>query len=115
MARKIETLLIDDIDGTEATETFVFSYDGKAWEIDLNAENAATIRADLGKWQQHARRAAATARTASGSPKRRSASRSPEQLNAIRTWARENGYEVSDRGRLAKNVEDAYNEAHGSN
>lgn len=115
MARRIETLLIDDIDGTEATETFVFSYDGKAWEIDLNAENAANIRADLDKWQQHARRASSAPRTAVGSAKKRSASRSPEQLNAIRSWARENGYEVSDRGRLAKNVEDAYKQAHQSN
>ncbi|WP_299303354.1 Lsr2 family protein [uncultured Brachybacterium sp.] len=115
MARKIETLLIDDIDGTEATETFVFSYDGKAWEIDLNAENAASIRADLGKWQQHARRATSAPGGTVGFSKKRSSGRSPEQLNAIRSWARENGYEVSDRGRLAKNVEDAYNEAHGSN
>lgn len=115
MARKIETLLIDDIDGTEATETFVFSYEGKAWEIDLNAENAASLRADLDKWRQHSRRAASADGSAVGSPKKRSAGRSPEQLNAIRTWARENGYEVSDRGRLAKKVEDAYNEAHGLN
>lgn len=115
MARKVETYLIDDTDGSEAAETFVFSYDGKAWEIDLSAENAASIRADLDKWQQNARRASAAGQSAASAPKKRSARRSPEQANAVRTWARDNGYEISDRGRLPKQVEDAYNQAHESN
>jgi hypothetical protein len=40
------------------------------------------------------------------------ARRDKEQLEAIRTWARENGYEVSNRGRIKAEIEQAYNEAH---
>jgi hypothetical protein len=35
--------------------------------------------------------------------------RDPVQVAAIRTWARENGYPVSDRGRIPNDVEAAYN------
>lgn len=37
---------------------------------------------------------------------------SKEQLAAIRTWARANGYQVADRGNPAKAVLDAYDAAH---
>ncbi|MGW7595757.1 Lsr2 family DNA-binding protein, partial [Streptomyces rubiginosohelvolus] len=37
--------------------------------------------------------------------------RSKEELAAIRTWARVNGYQVADRGTPAKTVLDAYDAA----
>lgn len=37
--------------------------------------------------------------------------KSPEEMEKIRTWARENGHEVKDRGRIAKDILDAYEAA----
>jgi hypothetical protein len=31
---------------------------------------------------------------------------------AIRTWAKENGYEISDRGRVPASIREAYATAH---
>ena len=40
VAQKIQTLFIDDIDGSEAEGTVRFALDGAEYEIDLNAKNA---------------------------------------------------------------------------
>ena len=37
------------------------------------------------------------------------ARRDPEQLAGIRRWARANGFEVSDKGRIPAEIEEAYN------
>ena len=44
MAQRTVTRLIDDVDGTEATETVSYGLDGVQYEIDLNAENAGELR-----------------------------------------------------------------------
>jgi hypothetical protein len=36
----------------------------------------------------------------------------PEETATIRAWARENGHEVSERGRIPKAVVQAYQSAH---
>jgi len=105
MARRTTVELIDDIDGGAAEETIEFSVNGKAWTIDLNVENAQRFYAQLEEWQKHARRAG-SARTSSAARKR-----DPEYLAKIRSWARENGYEVSDRGRISHKIESAYRAA----
>jgi nucleoid-associated protein Lsr2 len=40
MAQKVQVLLVDDLDGSEATETVTFGLDGVAYEIDLSSGNA---------------------------------------------------------------------------
>ena len=40
MAQKVQVLLVDDLDGGEATETVAFSLDGTTYEIDLSSDNA---------------------------------------------------------------------------
>lgn len=35
-----------------------------------------------------------------------------DQVQAVRDWARQNGYTVSDRGRIAKSIQDAFDAAH---
>jgi len=55
MAQRVQILLEDDLDGSEATETVNFALDGKAYEIDLSAANSAQLRDDLAKWIGHAR------------------------------------------------------------
>ena len=44
MATKIQTLLIDDLDDSEAEGTVRFGLDGAEYEIDLNAEHAQAPR-----------------------------------------------------------------------
>lgn len=108
MARKTFVELIDDIDGTQAEETVGFALDGKAYELDLSAENAARLREALAEWVKPARRA-----SGAGAGRRRSPGAAPgRDAGPIRAWARENGYEVSDRGRIPSEVEAAYSAAH---
>src|ERR1700691_4731169 len=45
MAKTVIVKLTDDIDGGDAEETVHFSLDGKSYEIDVNAANAARVRA----------------------------------------------------------------------
>lgn len=112
MAQKVQVILVDDLDGGEAEETVSFALDGVSYEIDLSAGNAAQLRDSLGGWIGHARRVggrAAGGRRAASSPRGRSGSR---DLTAVRSWARDNGFQVSDRGRVSSEVLTAYDAAH---
>lgn len=104
MAQRVKILLTDDMDGTEADETVRFGLDGGQYEIDLSSQNAAILRDTIRPYVGKARRVRKSAPRAAG------ASRSPE-TKKIRAWAKENGYEVSDRGRVEKHIKDAYYEA----
>lgn len=106
MARKTFVELIDDIDGGKADETVSFSLDGVGYEIDVTAQNAEKLRGEFGHWLHAARRV-------SGRKKMRTSASasSSEEIRRIREWARENGYKVSDRGRIAGEVRDAYHAA----
>lgn len=104
--------LVDDIDGTVLEpgegETVLFSLDGKGYEIDLTEENARRLRETFEKYVSVARRVGS--QTASSRPRRR-ASGGGRDLQAVRAWARENGYTVSDRGRVPEAVLTAYDAA----
>lgn len=109
MAQRVEVTLIDDLDGEKADETVQFSVDGAAFEIDLSAKNAASLREDLQPWIRHARRGTTArrgGRAAAGPASRR------QDLAKIREWARANGHDVSDRGRVAADIQRAYDAAH---
>jgi Lsr2 len=117
MAQKVQVLLVDDIDGGTAEETVTFSLDGVAYEIDLTADNAAQLRESFSRWVGHARKTGSGSRSGGGrqsrggSQPRRSASSSGD-ATAIREWARQNGHEVSERGRISADVRKAYEAAH---
>lgn len=102
MAQKVNIVLVDDIDGSEAEETVSFALDGREYEIDLNTKNAAKLRDALAVYVGHARRGGSRKRNRAGGP-------SPAD---IRVWARENGFTVPDRGRVSSVVRDAYLAAH---
>jgi Lsr2 len=112
MAQKVTVTLVDDLDGGTAEETVEFGIDGMAYEIDLSAGNAGKLRGSLADYVSNARKAggrrkaAGPARRASAGAGRASVDR--EQNAAIREWARKNGYNVSDRGRIPAEVLDAY-------
>jgi hypothetical protein len=61
VAQKIQTLFIDDIDGSEAEGTVRFALDGAEYEIDLNAKNAEALRKALSRYVDAARRSSGTA------------------------------------------------------
>lgn len=109
MARKVQTILLDDIDGGDATRTATFALDGKTYEIDLNDANLNKLNEALSPFIENGRRT-------SGAVGRRSSTRSTSSAggnaSSVRTWAREQGYEVSDRGRVPKEIRSAYDQSH---
>ena len=109
MARKTYVELIDDTDGTKADETVSFALDGVAYEIDLSEENAAQLRSDLATWVEKARRVGG--RRTRGTSSARSSSGDSAR---IREWARGQGFEVPDRGRISGAIRKAYEDAHGA-
>jgi hypothetical protein len=117
MARRIVHQLVDDIDGNVLEigegETVHFSLNGAAYEIDLSAEHAEELRAALEPYISAGRRTGSStsaARSSSTSSRKRPA-RNPE-VAAIRAWANDNGYTLSERGRIPAPVVEAYNAAH---
>ena len=110
MAQKVNIVLVDDLDGTEATETVSFGLDGTTYEIDLNDTNAASLREALSGYVGHARKV-----TGGGRRTRRSSggsSSSSSNTTDVREWAKAQGMEVSERGRISADVQQAYDAAH---
>jgi len=98
VAQKIQTLFIDDIDGSEAEGTVRFALDGTDYEIDLNTKHADALRKALARYVDAARRGSGAARRPVRSGRRSAAS----GLNTteVREWAKAQGIEVKDRGRV---------------
>lgn len=105
MARKTIIELIDDIDGSKAASTVNFSLEGVNYEIDLSEENVEKIHAEFARWIAAARRVGGRARRSSGAPT------TAKETAKIREWAREQGYQVSDRGRIPAEIREAYRAA----
>jgi hypothetical protein len=110
MAQRVNVVLVDDIDGSDAEETVSFALDGVDYEIDLSDEHAAELRNAFSLYIGHARRTGG--RRKSGG--RRSAAPADGGTSAadIRAWARENGWDVPERGRVSAEVREAYAAAH---
>ncbi|MGN6160966.1 MAG: histone-like nucleoid-structuring protein Lsr2 [Marmoricola sp.] len=104
MAQKISIQLIDDIDGSEATESVSFALDGQSYVIDLSDKNAQALRDALAPYVAHAQRAT--------SGRGRGRSRGGSTASDIRAWARSAGYTVPDRGRVSAEIKAAYDAAH---
>ena len=113
MAQKITTLFIDDIDGGPAEGTVRFSLDGTEYEIDLNAKHSEELRSALGKYVSHARKVGGAARRAGRGVGRGRGAGSAQNTTEIRNWARENGYDIKDRGRVPADVVAKYQAATG--
>ncbi len=98
MAQKVQTLFVDDLDGSAAEGPVRFALDGTEYEIDLNAEHAQALRAALAPYISAGRRAGSATRR----PVRTGRKASANGLNstAVREWAKAQGIEVKDRGRV---------------
>lgn len=114
MAQKTIVTLVDDVTGEEAEDitTLEFALDGVSYEIDLGADNATKLRNALADYVGAARRTGGRRsvgrgrRGGSGASPTAAASKgySRETLKSIREWARKNGHDISDRGRLPSEV-----------
>ncbi|AYV29616.1 histone-like nucleoid-structuring protein Lsr2 [Streptomyces virginiae] len=111
MAQKIVTIYTDDLTGEETQEasTHTLVLDGVAYEIDLAPDSYDKLLEAVAPFTSVGRKAAR------GSRARATVSRAAGGSNdtaAIRAWAKEKGLEVNDRGRVPKDVREAYNAAH---
>ena len=109
MAQKIQTLFIDDIDGSAAEGTVRFGLDGTEYEIDLNTKHAQELRDALARYVNAARRAGGGARRPARGGRRGSAS-GPNSTE-VREWAKAQGMEVKDRGRVPAELVVKFKEA----
>jgi len=105
MAQKVNIVLVDDIDGSDASQTVSFGLDGATYEIDLNDKNATKLRDALAGYVGHARKV-----TTSRGRKARTTTSGPS-ARELRDWARSNGFKVSDRGRVPAEVREAFDAA----
>lgn len=97
MARIERIILTDDIDGSEAVSTLTFGVNGRSYEIDLSAENLEKFHSAIEEFV-----------SAASQSKRNSKPSTGGDTDKIRKWAAEAGMEVNPRGRLKKEVVEAY-------
>lgn len=112
MAQKVVTILSDDLDGSEATETIRFSLDNSEYEIDLNEGHANELRQALERFTNAGRKVSGgRGRPASSSRKSAPRDGGPD-AKAVRQWAAELGIKVNTRGRIQAEVVEQYEAAH---
>lgn len=112
MAARTVVHLIDDVDGSKADETVNFSLDGVEYAIDLSHGNADGLRQALAEFVQAGRRVGRGGKPAARSQVRPGGDRAQNQ--AIRDWARRNGHQVSERGRIPAELIARFQAANGS-
>jgi hypothetical protein len=103
MAQKVQVVLVDDVDGGPADETLRFAVENTQYEIDLSTAHAAEMRAALAPWVSAGRKV---------SGKSVSKARTGSDTSKVRAWAKANGYDVSERGRISATVRSAYDAVH---
>jgi hypothetical protein len=115
MAQRV--VFVDDLDGSEGAETLRYSVDGQDYEIDLSEANAEKFRTTLAPYVEKSRAVERQTVTSSGGGGRRSrrsnaSGRSKDELSAIRAWAESQGHDVAPRGRIKRDILEAYDKAH---
>jgi hypothetical protein len=108
MAQRVNVILVDDLNGADAAETVTFGLDGVSYEIDLSHDNAAELRAALSRYIEVARKVGGRRK----GQRSAQSGRGGTSASDIRQWARENGWDVPERGRVAADVREAYTAAH---
>lgn len=111
MAREMKLVLTDDIDGSKAAETVSFSLDQGDYEIELSSANADKLREVLAPYIASGRRVTRN-RVLGGRKGGSGSTKSGPDTKKVRAWAKEQGYDVSDRGRIEASIQEAYDAAH---
>lgn len=102
MASITRVELIDDLDGKAADETVTFALDGTTYELDLTKKNAEKFRGVFMDYIAAGRKVGkVTGRAGTKTTK--------TNTKEVRDWARSNGFDVPDRGRIPGNVMEAWN------
>src|SRR5690348_2369905 len=112
MAQKVQTLFVDDLDGSAAEGTVRFGLDGTDYEIDLNTEHAQALRDALARYVSAGRRAAGGTRRSARSGRNAAASGGP--ATGGRESAKVQGIDVTDRGRVPAELVLNFNAAAGN-
>jgi hypothetical protein len=111
MAQKTIVELVDDMDGGVAAESVAFGLDGVEYNIDLSSANAKRLRDSLSTYVDNARRVGGRKQRATiGKPAGRTGDKAQNQ--AIREWARSQGAQISDRGRIPSDLVARFQAAH---
>ncbi|MFC0437376.1 Lsr2 family protein [Kutzneria buriramensis] len=112
MAQKTIVELVDDLDGGKADESLTFSLDGVEYAIDLSAKNAGKLRDALAQFVGHAQRVGGRKQRGAGTRTPVKAGGDKAQNQAIREWARSQGKQISDRGRIPAELIAEFQAAH---
>jgi len=112
MARQETVVITDDLDGTEGAVTYRFGFQGSDYEIDLSEKNAGKLQKALAPFLDAARKTGGATSVRRGGRRGGAsggaAGRGGSDTAAIREWARSNGVQVSERGRIPQTVRDQY-------
>ena len=110
MAKQTTVTVTDDLDGSANAKEVTFSLNGESWTIDLSAKNRNALEKAL---KPYIAKATKQGRRRSPTVSKRTAVRGPRRdLAEVREWAKSNGHQVSDRGRISATVQEAYDAAH---
>jgi len=110
MARKVHVVLEDDISGGPADETLYFGLDGVTYEIDLSEANARALRDALSTYVASGRKV--QSHRGPRGPRGRNNRPTSDRPGQIREWARANGIQVNERGRVPAELAARYDAAH---
>lgn len=108
MVQKVVVLLTDDLSGDEDAESVTFQLDDKSFEIDLTDANARTLQDALASFVKAGHKTGRRSGRRSRAQVARSSVGSSPDTAAIRAWAKKNGYNVNDRGRVPADIREAY-------
>ena len=118
MAQKTIVTLVDDLTGEEAENisTVEFALDGVTYQLDLTDENSTKLHDTLSQYAKAGRKIGGQRRSGPRPGRAmksadRTAGYNRETLKSIREWAKKNGHNVSDRGRLSAEVLQAWQTA----
>lgn len=111
MAKETKIIIRDDLDGTEGASSYKFGWGSDQYEIDLSDKNAKELQDFLSKYIDKAAKVTARLPRQASTSSARSSSSNKEELQKIRQWAKDNGFEISERGRVAQSIQDAYHAA----
>lgn len=110
MAKNTTVTITDDLDGSTNAKEVSFSLNGRTWVIDLSAKNRAALEKALKPYIAKATEQGRRSRPGKAA-RMSSRAKSRTELAAVRAWAKSNGHQVSDRGRISADVLNAYDSA----